>query len=122
MRKTRLKKVSLVMAAAIVSVIVVLAVLRTFIFHSAEWYAVEGEKLFVLMGCDSCHLTDSTETLVGPGLKGLTERDRLPASGREVTGANIRRQLIDPFKNMPSYEEDLSGDEIKLLVDYLESL
>jgi len=43
-------------------------------------------------------------------------------SGREVTGENIREQLESPFRDMPSFADRLTEEEVDALIDYLKSL
>jgi len=82
--------------------------------------AVAGMELFDKK-CSFCHLTDSTETKVGPGLKGIFQMENLPNSGKPVTSDNIEQQLKTPFNKMPSFKR-LKDDEIKSLTDYLKTL
>jgi len=42
-------------------------------------------------------------------------------SGRPVTEANIRNQLIKPFRNMPRIES-ITEDKLKALFEYLKTL
>ncbi|MBW1693015.1 MAG: c-type cytochrome [Deltaproteobacteria bacterium] len=79
-----------------------------------------GAKLFE-KSCSFCHFTDSTDTKVGPGLKGLFKREKMSISGWPVSADSIRRQLKTPFNEMPSFES-LTDEEIKYLTDYLKSL
>ncbi len=81
---------------------------------------VAGAKLFE-KSCSFCHFTDSTETRVGPGLKGLFEREKMSISGWPVSDDSLRRQLKTPFKEMPPFES-LTGEEINSLTEYLKSL
>ena len=79
-----------------------------------------GAKLFE-KNCSFCHFTDSTDTKVGPGLKGLFKREKMSVSGWSVSADNLRRQLQTPFNEMPSFDS-LTDEEIKYLTDYLKSL
>lgn len=81
---------------------------------------VAGTKLFEA-NCSFCHFTDSTETKLGPGLKGLFEKKKMPVSGWPVSANNVQRQLKTPFNKMPPFE-GLTGEEINSLIDYLKSL
>jgi len=81
---------------------------------------VAGAKLFD-KSCSFCHFTDSTDTKVGPGLKGLFEREKMSFSGWPVSDVSVRRQLKTPFNEMPPFES-LTDEEIKSLTDYLKSL
>jgi len=51
-----------------------------------------GLKLFE-QNCSFCHLTDSTDTRVGPGLEGLFSREKMAFSGWPVSADGIRRLL-----------------------------
>jgi len=83
------------------------------IVRSAE----KGEDLF-RSKCSSCHYADKEETLMGPGLKGLLKKEKLPHSGRPATVENLRSQLINPVSFMPSFK-DLPEQDIKDLLAYL---
>ncbi len=82
--------------------------------------AAEGAALFK-QRCSRCHFTDKTAFKVGPGLKGLFKRKKLPVSGRPVTAADIHKQLRTPFDEMPAFP-DLTEKQIKALIDYLKTL
>ena len=82
----------------------------------------QGTALFKDKGCTQCHHTDSTETKVGPGLQDLFEREELPSSGRPVNVKNVRKQLREPYANMPSYADRLSREEEDRIIAYLQSL
>ncbi len=71
--------------------------------------------------CASCHYPDKEDQKVGPGLKGLFKRDRLPYSGKPVTEENVRHQLVQPAMSMPTFAR-LTDQEIADLIAYLKSL
>ena len=77
-----------------------------------------GNKLF-MTSCKGCHTVDSTETIVGPGLKGILKRTTLPASGRQAIPANIYLQLRQPYAEMPSFTKNLSDDQVFDLIAFL---
>jgi uncharacterized membrane protein len=79
-----------------------------------------GAKLFE-QKCSFCHLIDSTETKVGPGLKGLFQLEKMPVSGWPMSLESVRKQLKTPFDQMPPFE-NFSKEEVKVLSDYLKSL
>ncbi len=81
---------------------------------------VAGAKLFE-KGCSFCHFTDNTDTKVGPGLKGLFEREKMSISGWPISVESIRRQLKTPIDQMPPFE-DFTEEEINALTDFLKSL
>jgi mono/diheme cytochrome c family protein len=78
----------------------------------------KGKKLFE-MNCAGCHTADSTESLVGPGLKGILKRQALPVSGRPASPPNVYRQLREPFKDMPSFARRLTDEQVFDLIAYL---
>jgi hypothetical protein len=80
----------------------------------------KGNNLFDSK-CRFCHESNSTQTKVGPGLKGVMKNPRLPVSKRPATPENIRMQLIKPFNRMPSFDY-LSEDEITDIIAYLNTL
>jgi len=71
--------------------------------------------------CAFCHYSDSTDGKVGPGLKGILQRETLPTSGWPATEENLRRQLKTPFEAMPAFE-DLTPEQVDAVVVYLKSL
>jgi mono/diheme cytochrome c family protein len=79
-----------------------------------------GAALFQ-SNCAACHWTDSTETRVGPGLKGLANLSVLPTSKWPADDANLRRQIRTPFAGMPPFDQ-LSDEEVQALVGYLKTL
>jgi cytochrome c2 len=72
--------------------------------------------------CAGCHAADSEEPVVGPGLKGLFDRERLPVSGRLVTRESVHDQIVSPVGTMPSFEGILSDREVDDVIAYLETL
>jgi len=82
--------------------------------------ADKGSDLFA-RNCASCHYSDREDKKLGPGLKGLFQNDRLPLSGRAATEENVRRQMISPFRSMPSFGS-LTPQEVADLVAYLKTL
>jgi len=78
-------------------------------------FAVQGEKLFE-QKCILCHYSDSFETKIGPGLKGIFTQKKLPVSKREISEENIRQQIISPYKNMPPFKE-LSKKDMDALIE-----
>ncbi|OGD31743.1 MAG: hypothetical protein A2V45_15880 [Candidatus Aminicenantes bacterium RBG_19FT_COMBO_58_17] len=80
----------------------------------------KGSDLFA-RHCASCHYADREDKKLGPGLKGLFQKNKLPLSGRAVTEENVRRQMLRPFRSMPSFGS-LTQQEIADLVGYLKTL
>jgi cytochrome c2 len=79
-----------------------------------------GRTLF-LSRCASCHDALSTNTIVGPGLKGLLKNPALPVSKHPATAESLRFQLRQPMGRMPSFAY-LSEDEMNDLIAYLNTL
>ncbi len=82
--------------------------------------AEKGKAIFQQQ-CALCHLTDSTEKKMGPGLKGLFKRDKLQ-NGKKTTEANIRGQIDSGGNGMPPYKDMLSDQERNDVVAYLKTL
>lgn len=82
--------------------------------------AAKGQELFI-QRCAFCHFVDSTESKVGPGLKGLFLSEQFPVSRFPATREGVQRQLLSPFKDMPAFDQ-LSKEEISALSAYLETL
>jgi mono/diheme cytochrome c family protein len=130
MRQTRLKSTTAGVVIVVACVVVLLSVFRaggrTAGEGSSEKTPPEdeppGAALFEEVDCGHCHATESGETKAAPGLDGLFDREELPSSGRPVTEENVRRQLVDPYKTMPSYEDRLDPEQIQQLVDYMKTL
>jgi len=82
--------------------------------------AAEGAVLFK-QNCSACHFTDSTETKVGPGLKGLFAQDKFPISGQPLSDDGFRRLLKAPYGKMPPFGH-LADEQVNALLDYLKTL
>ncbi|MCL6444114.1 MAG: cytochrome c [Alicyclobacillus sp.] len=78
----------------------------------------KGQQLFQ-QNCASCHST-GTETIFGPGLKGLFSKSSLP-NGQTVTVANVEAWIQTGGGNMPSFAQ-LSDQDRADLVAYLKTL
>jgi mono/diheme cytochrome c family protein len=88
--------------------------------ESSEDIVNQGAVLFKKY-CADCHYANRTDSKIGPGLKGLSQLEKLPSSGRSPTDENIRRQLIAPFAAMPSFT-NLTEEELKSMVAFLKSI
>jgi cytochrome c len=80
----------------------------------------EGAEVFG-QTCAVCHIADSTERKVGPGLAGLYRRERLPISGDAVTDARIRQQIRRGSGAMPPHPH-LTEADVTALLGYLRML
>jgi cytochrome c len=94
-----------------------LAAGSTMVFAAGD--AAKGKEVFDQ--CSVCHNADSTETKIGPGLKGLFKHDKL-ANGKPVTEANVRAQINDGGNGMPAYKDILSDQEKDNVIAYLKTL
>ncbi len=126
MRKVYLQQISVSVVGIIAFAAIALALIKVFVISAPPVTAGEdvqsGAGLFTSKGCIYCHHTDSEDSKAGPGLKSLFDLDQLPVSGRAVTEENVRRQIMAPYRNMPSYENRLTDDQLDELVDYLKTL
>jgi uncharacterized membrane protein len=80
----------------------------------------EGAIVFK-QSCSACHLTNSTATKIGPGLKDVFKGDKFPVSGLPVSEDNFRKQLREPFGKMPPFGH-LSPEQLETLIAYLKTL
>lgn len=71
--------------------------------------------------CLSCHYADSEDHKLGPGLKDLLKKEKLPYSGRPASTDNIKRQLTKPELTMPAFTK-LTPQETADLIAYLKTL
>jgi hypothetical protein len=83
--------------------------------------SIERGRTLFLSRCASCHDPMSTNTIVGPGLKGLLKNPTLPISKHPATAESVRFQLRQPTGRMPSFAY-LSEDEMGDLIAYLNTL
>lgn len=81
--------------------------------------ATKGKAVFEQ--CAICHDAESTDAKIGPGLKGLFKRDKLP-SGKPVTDANVLMQINEGGNGMPAYKDILSDTEKADVLAYLKTL
>jgi mono/diheme cytochrome c family protein len=83
--------------------------------------SIERGKILFDSQCAFCHATGSTETIVGPGLKGILKKPQLPASKKPSTPGNIVIQLKQPYRDMPLFSH-LSEDDVLDIIAYLNTL
>jgi cytochrome c5 len=86
----------------------------------AEGPVAEGAMVFK-QNCSACHLTDSTVTKIGPGLKDVFKGDKFPVSGLPVSEDNFRKQLQKPLGKMPPFGH-LPPEQVEALIVYLKTL
>ncbi len=80
----------------------------------------KGKNLFDAK-CSFCHNAYSTETIVGPGLKGILKNPDLPVSKKPAIPQNIANQIRKPYSDMPSFSY-LSEDEVLDIIAFLNTL
>lgn len=81
--------------------------------------AQKGKTAFE--NCEICHNADSTETKVGPGLKGLFKKDKL-VNGKAVTEDNVKALITEGTASMPGFGDSINADDKNNLLAYLKSL
>jgi hypothetical protein len=79
-----------------------------------------GKNLFDSK-CIFCHYAYNTGTKVGPGLKGILKKSRLPVSKNPAVPENVIKQLRHPFDRMPSFDY-LTNEQIADLLAFLNTL
>jgi cytochrome c len=79
----------------------------------------DGRRVF--QQCTGCHSAETSETKVGPSLKGLFHK-RLLRDGVPVNERSIRLKIKNGGDGMPSYDRILSSKEMDRLVAYLKTL
>ncbi|UCC39819.1 MAG: cytochrome c [Candidatus Aminicenantes bacterium] len=82
---------------------------------------VEKGALLYNNKCGACHYANKEDKKLGPGLKNILRKERLPHSGRPANIENIKSQLIKPVLTMPSFS-NLTEQELADLLAYLETL
>jgi cytochrome c len=82
--------------------------------------AAKGKEHFE-SNCSVCHNADSTETKMGPGLKGLFKRAEL-TNKKKVSDATVLEKINEGGNGMPGFADILSKAEKDDLILYLKSL
>lgn len=88
---------------------------------AGEAPATDLGKILYETKCAFCHLADSEENKMGPGLKGILKKESLPHSGKPATVKNIKNQLVRPVLSMPAFS-NLTERELADLLAYLKTL
>jgi mono/diheme cytochrome c family protein len=79
---------------------------------SAESAKQRGAAVFVDNGCQHCHTIRKVGGIKGPDLSGV---------GRTLTKTQIRTQILQGGRVMPSFADILKATEVDDLVAYLHS-
>jgi mono/diheme cytochrome c family protein len=83
--------------------------------------AAKGKEVFE-SNCSVCHNADSTETKVGPGLKGLFKRATLN-NKKKVSDATVLEMInMGSDSGMPPYMDMLTAAEKADVIAYLKTL
>jgi cytochrome c oxidase subunit II len=94
--------------------------------------AEKGKELFAGKGCNACHSLDGS-ALVGPSLQGLFKKGSRPITGGTTVTVDenyVRESILNSNAKiaegfapaMPSFEGQLSEDDIDNLISYLKTL
>jgi len=89
--------------------------------------AHRGEQVFLGSTCSACHAIEGTPARgsVGPDLTHLAAREMIAAGTVPNTRANLAGWVSDPHGIKPGVlmpEGELSGEQLRALLDYLEGL
>jgi len=87
--------------------------------QDAKGDAAAGKAVFDTR-CSLCHLADSTDKKIGPGLQGV-KNGKLP-SGKDATHDNLMENLNKGGGGMPAFEKLLSAEEKENVVAYVLTL
>jgi len=82
--------------------------------------AKKGQEVFE-SNCAVCHNADSTETKMGPGLKGLFKKAEL-INKKKPTDANVIGFIGEGGNGMPGFADALTKVEKEDLIAYLKTL
>ncbi len=86
---------------------------------AADGDAKKGEAVFD--NCAVCHNSDSTETKIGPGLKGLFKREKL-VNGKPVNEANVKALITEGSGAMPPFADAISSEDKDNVIAFLKTL
>lgn len=95
--------------------------------------AQKGEKLFQIKACSGCHSTADKSVKAGPALyqKFGTEEEIKDGSKVAVDEAYLRESILDPNAKivkgfnggvMPTFQGQVSEDELAALIEYLKTI
>jgi cytochrome c len=101
------------------AVCLILAVGPKAVLSAGKGDAAKGKDVFEQ--CGVCHNADSDEKKMGPGLKGLFQKEKL-TNGKKPTEVNVRTRVDEGGGGMPAYKEMLSDQEKDDLIAYLKTL
>jgi cytochrome c len=87
----------------------------------AQDAAAAGKAIFATK-CAVCHSADTTDTKIGPGLKGLYTRGVFKDGTTKVTDESVTERINNGKVPMPPFKDMLKPEEIQQLVEYLKTL
>jgi cytochrome c len=79
-----------------------------------------GEAVFKTR-CAVCHYASSSEKKIGPGLHGISRRERL-SNGQRVDSTTLTRIIEGGGKDMPPLRGQISDAQMRDLLAYIRSL
>ena len=79
-----------------------------------------GEAVFKTR-CAICHYAGSTEKKIGPGLRGIGEREHF-SNGQRVDSASLTRIIQNGGTDMPPLRAQISDAQLRDLLAYLRTL
>lgn len=79
----------------------------------------KGKKIFAQ--CTVCHNATTDEKKIGPSLKGLFGKAKLP-SGKKLSDQTVLNQINQGGNGMPSFKDMLSNEEKANVLAYLKTL
>jgi mono/diheme cytochrome c family protein len=89
--------------------------------YAQQGDAAKGKQVFE-DNCSVCHNSDSADVKVGPGLKGLSKKDKMSTTGKAPTDANILAKINEGGNGMPAYKDILSDTDKANVIAFLKTL
>lgn len=87
---------------------------------AASGNAAKGNAMYQEF-CGVCHYSANAAKKIGPGLKGLYKRGKF-ADGKKVDDAAMREWIVKGGADMPSFEGQMSEQQMRDLISYLKTL
>jgi mono/diheme cytochrome c family protein len=81
---------------------------------------VHGERLYKT-ACSSCHHSDSTAPLHGPGMQGILKSRFLP-SGAPANDERVHEVIVRGRRTMPGFGQVFDESQIRDLIAYMRTL
>jgi cbb3-type cytochrome oxidase cytochrome c subunit len=114
---TRLSGRHFVRGIILISVITAFIFFHSFAFKPAAEASSNGSQLYQSLGCVGCHAINGVGGKIGPDLSKVGSR----LNAERILGQLNNPKSYNPASMMPGYQT-LSGDQKKVLVEYLQSL